>query len=217
MQKNLAAALVPLLFVVACSERSPTNGNGNGNGNGHTTRDAAYWTAEGWVRYEDGRFKDATTAFLNAIDKDSLYAEAVAGKAWADLEQGFTGLSFTQFEEAIAMDSARVDPYYGAAYMAHAQGLALPNQARQRFEQTVSLALKGLERGGDSWSFTHNTSVNAVSIRVLLARAYYGLARYDDAEAIVDLLDPGNSVTSSSSTYLQDLLLAIESLEDLIP
>jgi hypothetical protein len=74
-----------------------------------------------------------------------------------------------------------------------------------------------LERGGDAYVFTHNGSVNAVSIRVLLARLYYGLSMYDEAEDIVDLLDPNNSLSGSSPSYLQDLLLAIEDLEELIP
>ncbi|MFH1679387.1 MAG: hypothetical protein ABIH26_01940 [Candidatus Eisenbacteria bacterium] len=208
-----ASLLLVVLLLAGCSERSPDEPNGNGP----VVRDAPFWTAEGWVRYGDRNFSGAANAFYNALTKDPTYVPAVSGWAWANLELGYTGLSLSEFEKGIALDSAAVDCYYGAAYMAHAQALTFPNQARTRFEQTVEFAIGGLREGGDSYVFEHIHSVNAISLRVLLARSYYGLGQYQDAQDIVDLLDPNNGLSASSPTYLRDLLTAIEGLEELIP
>ncbi len=213
-RSSLAWVVLAALLAAGCSERAPDEPNGNGNGTG--PRDAAFWTAEGWKRYGDRNFSGAVTAFQNALTKDSIYVPAIAGRAWSNLELGYIGLSLSEFESALALDSSAVDCYYGAAYTAHAQGLIFPNQARTRFEQAIGLALKGLQRGGGSYVFARNTSVSSVSLRVLLARAYYGIGRYQEAREIVDLLDPNNGLSSSSPTYLRDLLLAIEGLGDLV-
>jgi tetratricopeptide (TPR) repeat protein len=209
----ILAVLVAALLL-ACSERSPDDPD---DGPGPVKRDAAFWTAEGWKRYEAADYNGALNAFHNALDKDSTYVPGIAGWCWTNIEFGYTGLALAEFEKAISLDSAAVDCYYGAAYMAHAQGLTYPGQVRTRFEQLVGLATQGLQRGGDSYVFPHNPSINAVSLRVLLARAYYGLGQYSDAGDIVDILDPNNGLNPSGATYLQDLLLAIEGLEELIP
>ena len=216
----LTTILLSIALFAGCSERSPSDpddDNGNGNGNGTVTKDAAYWTGIGWDRYADADFSGARTAFYNALDKDSVYSEALSGAGWSDLELGFSGLALREFKESMALDSTLVENYYGAAYMAHTQALTFPNQARDRFEDVLLFGLMGLERGGDSFVFSHNGSVNTISMRVLLARASFGMGEYQDAHEMLDILDPDNDVLSSSPTYIQELLLAIEGLEDLLP
>jgi len=211
---RLALLLAAALVAAGCSHRSP-NGTDGGDGGG-VVKDAAFWTNEGWNRYGTGDYADARNAFNNALDKDSTYAPAHSGAAWANIELGYSGLALGQFEEAIALDSASVDSYYGAAYMAHTQALTFPNVAETRYEESVSFALEALDRGGDSYVFSHIAAVDAISLRVLLARSYYALAAYEEAQGIVDILDPTNTLDPSAATYLLDLLLAIEDLEDLV-
>lgn len=206
-----AAILFLLLAAARCSERSPNDPDDNGNG---TVKDARFWTAEGWARYKQGNFDGARNAFNSAISKDSLYAPAWGGIAFTNLEFGFSGLALTQFETGIGLDSGRVECYYGAAYMAHTQGITFPNLAGTNFTKAVGFGEKGLARGGDAYQFAHHEDVNARNLRVLLARTHFALADYEEAKEILDLLDPNNTVLPSSPNYLQDLLLALEALED---
>ncbi|MBN1824758.1 MAG: hypothetical protein JW958_00745 [Candidatus Eisenbacteria bacterium] len=205
----IAAALLLMVSLLAgCSEKSPNDPNGNGN----VTKDEAYWTDVGWARYETGDFQDALNAHLNALKIDSTYVPAISGQAWVNLELGWSGLALRQFEEAIGYDSLCVDCRYGAAYMAHTQALTFTGNSRPHYEKTVRYGEDALELSGDGWIFRYNEEVNAGGLRVLLARAYYALAEYDRAHDIVDLLDPNNTLNPSEPGYLQDLLIAIESL-----
>ncbi|MFH1279656.1 MAG: hypothetical protein ABIK65_14910 [Candidatus Eisenbacteria bacterium] len=210
--KTGATLFLVLLAGIGCSERSPNDPDGNGNGN--TVKDAPFWTKEGWARYEREDYNGARNAFSNALSKDSLYAPAHSGTAFTNIEFGFTGLALSQFEKGIALDSALVECYYGAAYMAHTQAVAFPNLTVANLTKAAGYAEGGLARGGDAFEFEHHESVNARNLRVLLARTYFALAQYENAKENLDILDPNNGVLSSSATYLQDLLLAIENLED---
>lgn len=211
-----AALLLAAALVAGCSSRSPNDSDGDGDGGG-TKKDAPFWTAEGWTRYENYDFIGARNAFNNALSKDSLYAPGVSGLAYTNLELGYTGLSYNQFKEAVGLDSSLVEAYYGAAYMAHAQAIAVSNLFRDYLLRVVEFGVPGLDLGGDAFQFPHNPTVNSLTLRILLARSYYGLADYEEAERILDILDPENNVTNSSSTYILDLLLAIESLEGTAP
>ena len=70
----------------------------------------------------------------------------------------------------------------------------------------------GLLLGGDTFVFEHNSAVTATNLRVLLGLSYYNLGDYDEARSVVDFLDPGNQLDEGASSYLQDLLLALEAL-----
>jgi len=203
-----------LLLVFSCSKRSPTNGNGNGNGG---EKDAEYYTAQGWLDYADGSYRDARNDFFRAVTiSDSTYYPAFAGMGWCDIELGWTGgAAWDEFQYALGLDSSCVECYFGSAFLAHTQALNFPWAAGSRdwYQQAVLFGLEGLERGGDAYKFQHNPEVNARNLRVLLARTYYALGEYQDAHDLVNLLDPENTLNASSSNYLAELLDAIEDLE----
>ncbi len=205
--------LFGVLLFLSCSEKSPSDPNGNGNGNQNTPE---RWTEIGWERYATGDFTDARQAFANAANLDSTHAPAVAGLGWCDLELGWSGFAFREFEEAIALDSSLVETYFGAAFMAHTQALGSPGRRTEYLEAARNHAETGLAMAGDSFQFEHNSEVNSVSLRVLLAMVYFDLARYDDAQEMVDLLNPDNGLDPRSPFYLQELLLVIENLGGLL-
>jgi tetratricopeptide (TPR) repeat protein len=206
--------LLGILLALSCSEKSPSDPNG-GNGNGGQNTPSR-WTEIGWELYETGEFEDARSAFANAVLLDSTYAPAVSGLGWCDLEFGWSGLSYREFEEAIFLDSTLVESYYGGAFMAHTQALGSPGRRAEYLQAAVDHGESGLEMGGDSYQFEHNQAVTAVSLRVLLAAAYFDLARYDRAQEIVELLNPNTELDPRSPSYLQELLLAIENLGGLL-
>ena len=96
--------------------------------------------------------------------------------------------------------------------MSHTLGLTWPGSSYEYYSKTVLFALTGLELGGDSYIFEHNSLVRSQNLRVLLAAAYFSLAEYEKSEGVVEFLNPNIDLSPYDPGYIQDLLLAIESL-----
>lgn len=205
--KAVLLFLAVAVLTTACSKKTPSD-----PGDSPVVKNKAYWVETGWEFYADSLWQDARNAFTNALNKDSTYMPALAAIGWAELELGWTGLSLSEFEKAIATDSSVVHCYYGAAYTSHTFGIIWPANASTYYNKTILFALSGLELGGDSYIFEHNSLVRSGNLRVLLAGAYFSLAEYEKAESVVEFLNPSLDLDRYDPGYIQDLLMAIESL-----
>ena len=150
----------------------------------------------------------------------------LSGVALLEFEESHGGIAVSVDGTAFAtttnangswqLDSVPAGPYYGAAFAWHTQAMTFPNVARERLETAIQFGNDGLDRGGDAYTHPEIGSVTAISMRVLLARSYYAIADYDEAQEIVDILDPNNTLEPSRPSYLNELLAAIEDLQELL-
>ncbi len=200
------------LLVTGCS-KSGTTDPGDGGGGGET-RDAAYYVDQGWASYDAGDFIDARSQFERALNLDSTYVPAISGGAWTSIELGYTGLSQSEFERAIAESSGYIPAHGGRAVTSHAEALNIPQLAAERLPVTIEAASKVLELGGENWQFDRIESIDARHMRVLLALTYFEMAKYSDAQAQIDILDPGNGLNPGDPDYTRLLLIEIENERD---
>ncbi len=212
----LSATMVVALCLVGCSTTGPVGGDDDDDDD-NTGRTIEFIVDEAWRFYGEGDYKGARNTFDLAIGRDSTYAPAIAGRGWCNIELGFTGLSLTEFEAAIAESLTFASAYYGAAFMAHTQSINIPQIGLQRLIDSIEYGEEGLSLTGDFWTFPRLATVNSVRLRVLLASAYFILPNYPAAQGHVDALNPANGLDPSSLNYTQQLLSEIESLRGQLP
>jgi tetratricopeptide (TPR) repeat protein len=166
--------------------------------------DASPLVSQGWTYFEDGQFDSARVQFEEALSIEPDLADAHNGLGWSIL---FLGLppsnepldeAVTAFERAIDLELYAADPQVG---------LAIAHQAEGDYEAAVDYALEALDLE-PTYSFRHRQSVNYLDVRIVLAQSYFhmGESHYPEAQAQVDILEPGNGLDpEDESSWRVDL------------
>lgn len=216
--------------VLSCSQAPSGDGGGGGGGGGGTDRNAAFFTEEAWTAFSAGDYTTARNRFGTALNRDLQYVPARTGRAWANIELGFTGLALTEFEQAvhgdsiitideeteiadttvIFGDSTHVPAWYGIAFAAHAQGIGTPSQSQLQMQKTVDAGVQGLLRGGEAFQYERISIITARRLRAVLASAFFSLGEYESALDQLDVVNPGNEVNPTDVNFVADLLREIE-------
>lgn len=166
-------------------ESTDAHGNGptiSAGGSFRTEPTAAQWTARGWTLFEAADYGGAQAAFEHAHSRDSLFADAWSGSGWAHLRGGEREAARLDFERCLSLDASHGD---GGA------GLAVALSALGEKDACADLCLSLLDTFGDSYEFEHDTTVNSVDLRILLAESYVHLLELELALEQVQVLDPG--------------------------
>ncbi|NNE09444.1 MAG: hypothetical protein HKN20_12860 [Gemmatimonadetes bacterium] len=230
MTRNVLICLV--LCAMSCSQAPPEDGNGGGGGGGGTDRNAAYFTDLAWEAFDEGDYTTARNRFTSALGKDRHYAPARTGRAWSNIELGFTGLALSEFEQAvngdsiitvneetevadttvIFGDSTHVPAWYGIAFAAHAQGIGTPSTLEDQMVKTIAAGNQALVRGGDGYTYDRMSLITSRRLRAVLAAAYFSTRDYEAALNQVDVISPTNEINASDVNFVADLLREIEIL-----
>lgn len=205
---RLVLALLLLIPAGACSKKSTDSG---------TTAEEE--TNLGWAAFEANDIATARTHFTAAININFEYAEAVLGIGWVSTLEGNLRGAQTNLERAI---------YLGLDNFGANVGLAVVLRDRLDFTNSIvhaRLVITSLP----AYVFSHRTSVDWKDLRLIIAQCCYRLGGnyFSDAQAEVDILDPGNGLDPNDSgtwvvggitynTYGEALLKEIESLEAVI-
>lgn len=170
-----------------------------------TLKDYAILISEGWTEFEGANYSIAETSFSDALEKQPTGAQATHGLAWAQALQDELETAATTFQTAITRGTTSADPL---------AGLAAVYRDIPDFDLAVENALAALALDAD-YQFAHNASFDYNDLHLILAQCYYAQAEYTLAQAQVDVLNPLNSLNPTNPTYVNNLLLEIESLGDI--
>lgn len=203
MWGRLPVALALLLLAAGCSK-------------GGAGSRAPEETELGWAAWEAGEYSTARGHFLTALSEDDGYADAHHGLGWAQAFLGSLAEAVTAYTDAKTEGLSTPDPDAGLAVVLR----DLPD-----LDGAIASALDALG-ASPAWSFSHRPSIDWRDLRLILAQCYFrkGPGTYDEAQAQVDILDPGNGLAPGSpaswtvgettyDTYAEALLMAIEALE----
>lgn len=145
---------------------------------------AAQLNEEGWSRYIMGEYSVARSSFEDALVLESVFVEARLGLAWSNAQLGEYSASVSAFEEVIASGEYVADAFAGRA----AASLELPD-----YEAAIVSADSALARDA-GYTFLRQPAFDYGDLRLILAQSYFALARYDSAQAQVDIMDPSNGL-----------------------
>jgi len=173
-------------------------------------------TALGWTAWEAGDYATARTHFLTALSEETDYADAHHGLGWSHAFLGSLPQAVTALTNARASGLITADPYAGLAFVLR----DLPDLDGAIAAADAALGIT------PAWSFVHRTSIDWKDLRLVLAQCYFrkGSATFAQAQAQLDLLDPGNGLDPALpatwtvegvdyDTYAEALLMAIETVE----
>ncbi len=177
---------------------------------------AAEETALGWTAWEAEDYATARTHFLTALSEESDYTEAHLGLGWSQAFLGSLPQAVTALTNALAGGLTTADPQAGLAIVLR----DLPDLDGAIAAADAALVIT------PAWSFVHRTSIDWKDLRLVLAQCYFrkGSATFTQAQAQLDLLDPGNGLNPAQAatwtvegvdydTYAEALLMAIEVVE----
>ena len=182
-----------------------------------TATSQAWETEQGWTRFAAEEYEGAVTRFSAALAFSSDYAPAHLGMGWSRAFQG---------ELAQARNSLNSANTHGLTGQDANAGLAVV--LRDLPDLTGCVARGEMVLAAEpAWAFTRRPSIDWFSIRLILAQAYFrlGAASFPNAQAHLDVLDPGNGLDSADSatwvvesvtydTYAEALLKAIERISE---
>ena len=180
-------------------------GGGDGGGGG-PSETAASLTSDGWTRFEGGSYQNAISKFNEALALDADYAEAYSGLGWAYARLDSLDKALSAFNQCVSHGMTSADPYAGKAPVQ--RDLDPP-----QFSQAASSASTALNKDSD-YVFSHYQSFDWRDLHLIKAQSYYGLGKYTNAKAEVDVLG-GTSLDPQSYTFEEDLAAEIERLEGL--
>jgi len=172
--------------------------------------------AGGWNQFEAGNYERADAYFRAALATDSTLADAHSGLGWSAAFAGRLDEAGEHFTRALVFGPANTDALAGAAAVALASG----NRA-----DAITHARSAVE-GDLAWTFDHRAGIDVEDLRLILAQALAleGAARYAEAQAELDLLDPENGLAASEpsswvvgsavyASYGEALIAALEDVE----
>ena len=176
----------------------------------------AYETSLGWTEFEAGEYDTSKARFQTALQFNASHAEASSGLGWSNAMLGLLSDAVTAFQAANSAGLTTQDANAGLA-VAYRD---LPNL------NSAILYADTVIDNEPSYVFSHRTSIDYKDMHLVMAQCYYrlGESSFSDAQAQVDILDPGNGLDPGTpgtwvvdsvtyNTYAEALLMKIEELE----
>lgn len=160
-------------------------GDDGGPGPGMTAVD---YNEAGWSSYSTGSFASARESFEKALELEPGFTEARLGLGWCEAHAGEHGPALDDFNEVIEAGEYVIDALAGRA----ASALAATRDSLAITSADSALALD------DAYEFDRHKAYNWRDLTLIMAQAHFALAQYGDAQAQVDILDPGNGLDPAS-------------------
>jgi tetratricopeptide (TPR) repeat protein len=154
---------------------------------------AAQHNEAGWTSYGARDYAGASEHFSAALELDPSLTEARLGLAWCDAQEHAYGEALDGFDAVIEAREYVADAFAGrsaTALAASEDSLAIASA-----ESTLAMA--------PEYEFDRNDEYNWRDLRLIMAQAYFALARYADAQGQVDVLDGDNGLDPEApSTWM---------------
>ena len=141
---------------------------------------------DAWSLYHNGEYADAADLFQELVDEDLSVAEALCGIGWCRLHLRHPDLSRTAFQSSLYADQEYLDSRVGEAFAL--RDASVPDDGRLMEQARGSL------REAPSYTFSHETRINADDLRVLLAQVFYYHQEFDSCYARCLEVDPAISI-----------------------
>jgi len=174
---------------------------------GRIIPDAPDLVGAGWTAFESGDFDEAGTRFESAIARDPADNEAHNGLGWANLRRGLLDEAAANFDVALANGFSGADANAGRT-------IALRDLQPADYQGSIDAAVAALAIDG-AFVFVHDTNLDWMDLRLIMAQSYFALGEYGNANAQVGLIG-GTMQNPALPTFVTDLLAELDRLGDLV-
>ena len=158
----------------------------------------------GWIAFTKGNFVEANLRFQQAIEVDSVSAEAYSGLAWVLFKQDSLEKAFVMFDSAETMLNPNASLLAGHALALNVvKNYALSNQLAE-------LALKI----DPAWTFPYLSNLDFNDLIVLKAENYFMLGNFTQSLREVNRIKPEFVVSLASPAGIAALAEEIEKLKN---
>ena len=192
------------LFSLLCFVFLCCGGGGSSPSGGSKSTDppSVDLVASGWEAFETGDMDEARLDFLSALDEDPVPEDTHNGLGWTYALLDSLLPAFDHFQTAIGESPADPEPLAGLALILY----ELPDPDYIGAINTASAALALDAR----FLFDHDSGLDWVDLRLILAQSYFAITHYSEAAAQLDSMGIASPDTASA-TYVTDLLEGIQS------
>jgi tetratricopeptide (TPR) repeat protein len=169
-KKYYVLQLIVTLFALALSSCDCTN---------DTQTTAAESTANGWKLYTTRDYSGALSSFQEAIGLDETYTDAYNGAGWTYAKMNDMNSAVSNFTNGLHHDQANLEIQAGLSFVYN---------ARKSYPLSIDAAQAVLAADA-GWAFSHDTSIAASDVRLVLAQDYFAQGQYALSRDQVHLLD----------------------------
>ena len=144
------------------------------------------YSTYGWSMYENKEYRDALVWFGDAINKDSSHFDAYNGMGWTMGHLRQVDSSVYYFQKYLSQDSSFVDVldfYAGLSFAYNAIG---NDTLARRYAETYFFGNQNSDLGDPDWCFCHNTDINQLDVRLILAISEFRMALFDNCQSSVN-------------------------------
>lgn len=170
----------------------------------------------GWVLYEQGDYLGSNQWFKNAVLEDTTHQDGYNGLGWS-------------FGKILLADSSQIyfkgglkqppDPWSETNVLYEIlAGLCFSSNAAGNDSGAVlygdSLLASALTALAPSWTFSHDTTINHLDVRLTLAASNFGVSNFSasltQVQAIYEEINPQTTFTANVTTVEGRRKLAVE-------
>ncbi|RKY89820.1 hypothetical protein DRQ09_00745 [candidate division KSB1 bacterium] len=167
-------------------------------------------TIDGWKYYEEGKYSEALTKFIEASKRKPVFLDSFNGLGWTYFALHILNYSVSNFSFAVSSDSTFEDALIG---------LSLASFEINDYQESINSIKKAVELDSlgfvfnGSYKFIHNEKVNARSVRKIMALSYYYLGNFIESyNQLKTYLKPQVSLDINSPDFPRLLLIELEEL-----
>ncbi|TAK53464.1 MAG: hypothetical protein EPO24_14290 [Bacteroidetes bacterium] len=168
------------------------------------SEEAMSLTAQGWSAFEQKNYTGALSLFMQAKEKNNLYADAYHGLAWTYARLDSLQEAKRYFDIVFGLNPAPIiDAFAGRSFVSLALG---------EYDDAIFAVQQVQNSNIVFYSFRHDANISIKDLWLVKAQSHFMLGEYNAARLLINQLDPENTLDPGSRTYIADLAAEIELL-----
>jgi len=155
----------------------------------------------GWALFSAEQYTEALSSFDDALELLSQSPGALHGRGWSLAYLGRFNEARNAFVSAKELSLDDPDIWAGGAFVYS----AIRDQDQVVFWAETAFGVQDLVGGSAQWSFSRNTAITHIHLRLVLAKAYWTRGGYTQCIDQLDIIEPGISHGGGAQMLFDDL------------
>ncbi len=159
-----------------------------------------------WFAFSEGDMTESDKRFGEAIATNKSLGDGYSGLGWVRYMNEMYPEALDLWDQAVARGFVEADAQAGRCLVLNSM-----NEFRQAANAGESALLID-----SSFRLRGNESIEIRDVRLAVAQAYFALGEYELVLSQIESIDPAIVINRFSATFLQELLAALQNIEESI-